>query len=520
MAESRPLLERLLNTRDLPEIVPRLPPEILHRVIQTCGLEDCAEFVALATPGQLARVFDLDLWRVRARGGDEEFDADRFGVWLAVLMESGAAVAAEKLVGLDPELAIAGFAQHAAVYDHAAISSYLTLDGEHVQGRAMDRAQVAEIGGYLLEPRRTSAWDAIVELLTVLAAEHGEYFHRLMRGCVDGSNGPREQDGLHDLLEPDEQQMFDLASDREARRERQGYVTPPQAHAFLREGRQLRLEADRPAPSAIAAAYFRGIASPPATDIDSPSTSGPASAGSQPEACSELGPDKMAAVVEVLQEAGVLNAPPRALLGVAEGRTFSLAFIRAHAATHAGSAEEVAFLANAMIAGCTIQGRPFTAREASDGAVAICNLGLENWPSQWGSRDLVTAFQIGWTILHHDVGLYAAEHLIEVLGEIRCHDRDIRMSLEQLRRQLVQHVQNREPWRARHALDAIMMLDAPSWAALLALIDECPVMHAALSASRKPSRTINPTEFEFISENRQIAAVHEFMASLASILTE
>jgi len=66
----------------------------------------------------------------------------------------------------------------------------------------------------------------------------------------------------------------------------------------------------------------------------------------------------------------------------------------------------------------------------------------------------------------------------------------------------------------------IIMLDGPSWAALLALIDECPVLHAALGGSRQRCRVINPTDFEFISENSQIVAVREFMASLPSVLTQ
>jgi hypothetical protein len=91
--------------------------------------------------------------------------------------------------------------------------------------------------------------------------------------------------------------------------------------------------------------------------------------------------------------------------------------------------------------------------------------------------------------------------------------------LEKLRRELIRHISDCEPWRARNSLDVLIMLDAPSWAALLALIDECPVMHAAVGASRKPCRAVNPTAFEFIAQNNQIAAVHEFMASLPSALT-
>src|SRR5262249_45233026 len=56
--DRRHLLGRILNTPRLEQVVPRLQPGLLHRVIQTCGLEDCGELVALATPEQLAHIFD------------------------------------------------------------------------------------------------------------------------------------------------------------------------------------------------------------------------------------------------------------------------------------------------------------------------------------------------------------------------------------------------------------------------------------------------------------------------------
>jgi hypothetical protein len=114
--------------------------------------------------------------------------------------------------------------------------------------------------------------------------------------------------------------------------------------------------------------------------------------------------------------------------------------------------------------------------------------------------------------------MYVAQHLIDVLAGIRCSDRDIQLRLDGLRHELMHGVRNREPWRARDALDVILMLDAPSWAVLLALIDECPVIHAALDAPRQRRRTISPVDFAFISQNSQIAAVREFMASLPSAL--
>ena len=71
--EPRGLLERILDIPQLAQVVPRLPADVLHRVIQNCGLEACGELVGLATSGQLAGVFDLDLWKPAAAGLDEEF---------------------------------------------------------------------------------------------------------------------------------------------------------------------------------------------------------------------------------------------------------------------------------------------------------------------------------------------------------------------------------------------------------------------------------------------------------------
>ena len=134
-------------------------------------------------------------------------------------------------------------------------------------------------------------------------------------------------------------------------------------------------------------------------------------------------------------------------------------------------------------------------------------------------HDLVSVFQVGWTVLHDDVSMYAAKQLIEVLTHLRCDDREIQTGLDALRIKMTRHWQAGEPWRARDALEVIAILDMPAWAALLALIDECPVIHAGMGASQG-SRTlsVSATAFEFISENSQIASVREFMQSLPETL--
>jgi hypothetical protein len=519
MKQPLPVLERLRNTPNLEAIVPRLPPEILHRLVQHCGLQDSVELVALATPEQISRVLDVDVWRVPAAGLNEEFDLDRFGLWLEVLLQAGGAVAAEKLAGLDIDVVIAGFAGHTEVFDAAVVAPYTMLDGQEVPGRVLNQGAVAEVGGYVLQARRTPGWDAVVESLESLATADPQFFHRLMRGCMDLSDGPREADGCDSLLQDDEQNLFDLASDREARREKQGYLAPAQARAFLQAARELRLDGGPPPGSPIARAYFRDIDSTSRPVGEAPGKS----AGLLPESggdpVTELEADAVAGVVELLREAGVLTPPPRGLLGATDARSARLALIEAHVESHQGCAEELAYLANSVISGCSIHGRAFTVQEASDAAVAVCNLGLENWPDDWRERNLISAFQVGWSVLHRNVGMFAAQRLVEITSDIPARTRHIQLRLAGLRRALKQHLRDRAPWRAGDDLDVILMLDASSWAGLTGLFGECPVLHASIAdTARRSGHTIKPEDFEFIARNSQIEAIHAFVESLPSAL--
>jgi uncharacterized protein DUF6178 len=543
--DERGLLARILETPQLALAVPRLAPELLHRLIQTCGLEDCGDLVALATPGQLQRLFDIDLWRQARPGADEQLDAERFATWLEVLMQSGVTGAAQKVAGMDADLVIAALAQHVRVFDVAAVALLVSEDGdEPIEGRHREEP-TAEIGGYLIEAKRSDAWDTLVELLATLDSDHPNYFHRVMRGCRHLSHDGFERDGLHDLLDDREQDLFDLALDREQRREQRGFVTPAQARAFLHDARHVPVkQAAPPGDNPIARAYFRAIERTPPPDAAPQPVTGLLPGAS----ASSDAPAAVAAVVELLRDAGVLNDQPRALLPAAQDEPQMLTRIRAHMqfasdlnpAAHATRMEELAFLANTLLAGCTLQERPFTERAASDAVMAVCNLGLENWSRHWSSatspilpdgqdnalpenflveRDLISVFQVGWMKLHRHVCLFATERLIDVLGELRCSDREIHFGLNELRLELIKHLQKGKPWAARNALDVIAILDTPAWAALLGLLDEFPVIHGALIASVQPgTRSVAAADFTFISENRQLATIREFMRVLPELL--
>ena len=68
------------------------------------------------------------------------------------------------------------------------------------------------------------------------------------------------------------------------------------------------------------------------------------------------------------------------------------------------------------------------------------------------------------------------------------------------------------PWRERENLDVIAILDPPTWATLVGLVDECPVVPKPPASGKPPLRVTS--EFEFISEPGQIAWARDFVATL------
>jgi Family of unknown function (DUF6178) len=520
------VLARITDNPQLARAVPLLQPMVLHAVIAHCGLQDCGELLALATREQLAAVFDLDLWKAERPGAEEHFDAARFCEWLEVLVDAGPATAAARLAEMDAALVVVGLSSHITVLDPAIFSPTVEPSGaDAVLNAGRERGEHAEIGGYIVVARRSGAWDAIREVLLALDEHHSDAFQRVMRGCRRLSDSGREIDGLDDLLPDAAQGRFDLSLGREQRRDRLGFLPPQQARAFLDSARRLPLTAKPPQDDPVFAAYRREMKE---TEIGSATDSAVPQADAAPADTASA----VASVIEVLRGAGVLADARRALLPGAHDEPTTIHAGLNHylqLIAESGDAEwiacnqELAFLANALVTGCSVHGRPFTPREAMDAAAATCNLGLEYWPHRWlasSNHTLVTVFQVGWTVLHREVSMVAADKVLDALTNLSSSDRDFQFGLHVLQRELNKHRQAGTPWRARDRLDVLAALDLPAWAALTALFDECPVMLANVrpSGGRRPLR-VNPSEFQFIADARHVTAVHEFLLSLTELLT-
>jgi hypothetical protein len=234
-------------------------------------------------------------------------------------------------------------------------------------------------------------------------------------------------------------------------------------------------------------------------------------------------------------DARILNEPRR-LLGPGPATAVDhlssirgqLSFVQEHdGGAYERRTEELAYLANVLVAGCSFQSRRFRAVEAADAVLATCNLGLEQRagsmrealpPDLLLARDLVSVFHDGWRILHEDVALFTAGRLVDVLAGLACSDRRVQRQIVELCGRLRTQVAAGTPWRERDNLDVLAILDQPSWAVLLNLVDECPVVpRDAVVAPGRPALRVS-TEFEFISEYRQIKWVAGFLDSLPGSL--
>ena len=456
----RRLLARLLEAPQLAQIVRRLEPKLLHALVRHCGLEDCSEILALATTEQLTRVFDDDLWASGRAGDEEAFDADRFALWLEVLAELGPEVAARKLAAMDFDFVTAAISrlvlvldeELAIVQDAAAElgSEWEAFDTDALLEGALGRSPTHELGGYTVVARGAQSWDALLGVLASLEQDHPQLFARLMRRCARLSTEYIvDNGGLYDVLTSDQQLVADIAAAREDRREAEGYVTALQANAFLKLARSPD-DGGSPSADPVTAGYLRDLAARSMTRRQPPVS---------PDSARRTDPleNEVRGFLSGLEDAA---DPRRSLPLLPAGADERLTHVRRHLlglqehdpAAYTRCTEELAYLANILVSGCSFQSRRFRPVEAADAALAVCNLGLENGAD---GRSLVGCFRRGWRILYDEVALFTASELAEVLSSVRCPDTVVERHARETARDLVRHAHAGEPWRCRDEIDVV-----------------------------------------------------------------
>jgi hypothetical protein len=370
--DGRNLLARVLDTPDLVVAVQSLEPSALGALVERVGLEDGGEIMALASAEQLLHMFDELLWESDAPGVDERFDPARFAVWLEVMLEAGDVFAAERLTELPEELVIAAFHSQLLVIDMNELGvqmSYARRDDAEATERLLECGLSQEIGEYLLLSKRYDGFDAVVAVLTALDRDHHDLLERVLERCCAASAAFIEDNGgLYEVLSSEEMLAADAAADREDRRARLGFVSPSSAAAFLKLAALDDPDAVASSRSrdAVTQAYFREL------EARAVGAARPRAAGGEGRAASEL--------VGTLRELGVVKgeAPPLLTGGLADPfRGAMIALSQRSPEKHAARMAELAYLANVLSSGASLDGRRYLPLEAATTAVDVCAEGLE-----------------------------------------------------------------------------------------------------------------------------------------------
>jgi hypothetical protein len=517
---ARQLLSRILETPELVSAVRALPAAALAKLIEHVGLEDAGDLVALATTEQLQLVFDEDLWKRERPGEDETFDADRFALWLEVMLETGEELTARKLTELPAELVTLALHRHILVINADELSVEMadpTRDFT-LMNKALDSCLYQEISEYQVISRRHDGWDTILAVLLALDRDHHDFLRRLLaRCCAMSSDYIEESGGLYRVLSSEEMLETDLAADREDRRATQGYVAPSAALSLLRLARGTALEVLRTqARDPVTRAYFRELVRRTGTGRSPQVARAPAShdqvardqAARDQAAREQAARDQAAPLVEVLRQAEVLPETRSPLL--LEGRSDAAPLpvgLLAHAIprlqqeapeAHAARMEELAYLANVLIAGCSVGGRGFRPLEAAQVAVATVNLGLEHLleiaSAERGSPEArdrraveVLAsegadklFLLGVQLLQQ-LALEAPRTLERLLGAAAPGDQRRARALERGIASVRSAVGSGKPWLARGVTELLEgAVEESDLSALRGLLDECPTRRGAL----------------------------------------
>ncbi len=378
VAPARSIVAAIVEDPALVRAVRELNAATLAGLVRQVGLEDSGALLALATPTQLARLADDELWRA-APGADDDFDADRFGVWLQVLLDEGRNVAADALLALDEDLLAHALAEHVYVLDLDELAPHMAT-GDIADADAIEKVMEAslshELDELLLLSRRYDGWDALIDVLHELDARDHDLVRRLLERVCAATMSRVADDGLYSVLTEAETLLEDARGGRDDRRAERGFVSGADARAFLAGADRA---GGRAGDDPITRAYFRHLGQ--ARDVSAAS-------------------DAAAQLVAMLRQSGAIEPRRPALPETATGASPTRALLHelreAEPERWERATAELLYLANIVMAGATFDGAPIDQFDAVTAALAFCDAGDEELAPDAGDGALVRRFGAGW----------------------------------------------------------------------------------------------------------------------------
>jgi hypothetical protein len=380
---ARALLDRVLDRPSPAALVQSLPASTLLKLIERVGLEDLGDVIALLAPAQLQEVLDLDLWTSMRVGDDETFDAGRFALWLALLVEQSPALAAKKLKALDFDLVALGLSGQLFVIDIDSLAQRMSQadDEDALLEKALEAGLYHEFEQYRVIARDSLHFDALLAVLVELNARDFGYFSLLLeRLCTISTEVIEDNGGLYNVV------ASDVAGEREDRREQRGHVPKASARAFLGLAfitNEAELCSDV-LPDAITRAHLRASDSAAEARADRPKKQAQSPAALAADAATQR---LVSALDEVLREAPAPRLPRMDPMGAPPLGDALSALCAKDDARYERCVLEAAYLANVVLTALSTTEAPLLPSAAADIAFSLCAKGAGAYAEADGAAE-------------------------------------------------------------------------------------------------------------------------------------
>ncbi len=404
----RQLLRKLTDSPALPAFVRQLPSPVLKRLIEHVGVRDAGSLVALTTTDQLREVFEESLWQTLIPGQAETLRPEKFMEWLDVLLEVGSSFAVERLMDLGEPFVVLNFSPLITVFEASVAAEH-----QDPPPCACVLCQLSErgegfliFGDYVVVARHADEWESIQMALEGFEDEDSEFLRRVLARCCNAPTVLGYADDGQALLE-------DETFEREQKRERSGFVTPPMAARFLKSTRlagltELSTQTDY---DPISQRYFEQLASASRNSVQVNSETRP-----EPEEDvyqSTVSPIELRALETALADAQIIgDEKPLRLTGPTDHKESVLPLqayldrlLMTNPAAFTSRLGELVFLANVLMAGSWYRGARFKEDEAAQAALACANLGLDYLLGGQGARRPVDRFEVVERSLEDEPGI-------------------------------------------------------------------------------------------------------------------
>ena len=418
-------LRSIVDDPALPVVLGHMQPKTLARLVDRIGLNDSAELMALVPAPNLLKALDEAVWKSPRPGASPVFDSAEFTNWLRVWNEVGEVFVADRLGAISDEylglcLSSVLYVDNGGIHCFSRDTSEFDATGEanEVAGYADDSGNNCyEIyGQYLLRPAFEDDWEAIRAALDALWHHTPDRLLHIL-GTLAGTESMLNSDGRRTSLN------LDVAFEHERHLERRGYVSPAGAQAFLvyisittTQDLLMMSAYDNETRRFLAGIENHDTGRHPIEKVIETEGADDELLQTQNEpsglASTPVSEDQIRALSHLLGNEAIVepkrfqSLPPNKqeqkravlaeLLNRLEGED-QQAFQQ--------RTRELAYLATVLMAGSSLEGKPFTAGDARDAALATCALGLEYLRSKRlelrldKEPGLIRLFSLGWQLL-------------------------------------------------------------------------------------------------------------------------